>query len=460
MPRVLFWNLQTFGINKINDPSIKRPKGIGGNTAAAASAQRRTLVGQMLVAANPEIIVLVEVASGDSYPSDLATNTGGMQGAEYLLGWLRGSNPGMGWRLVPPLRVGRTPGSKPETVAVLYRGVVGAGQRYFTGPNRWSGGVNGFSRPGPAVGHAYGGGPPNLNAMVTPPGSVIRNIPGAALYNGGLAENVVSARTSFLLLNGGGDRVDYGVFRPPYMVTFTETDGMGAVTRNITLFGVHSPATAGDPNVYVTYLTQTNDIVAGLGANETRVIGGDFNLNLMVPNGGPSNVYAPLAPYTPLLQSAGAPAPVDLDAYRGYFATHIKPKKIAFDSLFLWSDNANTSPYPGYGYIGSDFFNNFYSIDNILVWPFQGPPYNYRTSIINGIAGSPFNLVAPVPGGAPTGTAVMAHKMLNPAPAVPWPPNPNAAVINNTGTRKNLTSWDNYGYQKSVSDHFIVTALI
>lgn len=468
MTSVLFWNLQTFGINKINDPSLKRSREggrhIGGNTPQAASHMRRTLVDNILAAANADIIVIVEAASGDSYPNDLATFTGGMEGAIYLLNRLRGvANPD-GWRLVPPLRVGRRPGSKPETVLVLFKGNTAAGQRYFTGPDRWSGGVNGNSRPAPALGNAYGAGPPDLDGMLVPPvpapAPPARVIPATALYNAGLAENVVSARVQFEMDGAPGYQVDYGVFRPPYMATFSETNAMGVVTRNITLFGVHSPATAGDPNVFITYLTQTADVVSGLGANETRVIGGDFNLNLMTPTGAASGVYAPLANYTPLLQSPGAPAPANLSAFMGYFATHLKPAPTGSpteNSLFLWSDGVTNSPYPGYGYIGSDMVANFYSIDNILVWPHQGPPYNYQTSIINPISGSPFNQVLPTPGGGPQGTVVLANQMLRCLQA--WPQAPTAPRLN-VGNRKNMIAWDNYGYQKSTSDHFGVYAVV
>jgi hypothetical protein len=465
MTRVLFWNLQTFGINKIDDPSLRRGAGMGGLTFQQASVMRRNLVANTLVAATPEIIVLVEVGSGDSYPDDLATNTGGWAGALDLLNRLRIANPAMGWRLVPPLRVGRRPGSKPETVAVLYQGVSGAVRRYFTGPNLWVGGANGHSTaPGfGVVGNAYPAAR-NLDTMLVPPvlpAVPARNIPGGALHNGGLAENVVAARTRFRLSGDPASWINYGVYRPPYMVTFTEADALGNVQRNLTLFGVHSPAVAGDAGVFIIYLQNTEDVVAALGANETRVIGGDFNLRLLAANGGPSNVYAPLGPnYVPLWQSAGAPAPVDLNAYIGYFATHIKHKYTSNTEAtqFLWSDPPNQSPYPGYGYIGSKFVANFYSIDNILVWPHQALPYNYQSTVMNGVVGTPFNLVAPIPGGAPPGTVALGQQMNNAPPG--WPPAPNALQVANIGARNNLTSWANYGYQYSTSDHFAVFAVV
>lgn len=462
MTRVLFWNLQTFGINKINNPSRERPKGIGGNTLQQASVMRRNLVEQIILQTAPEIIVIVEVGSGDSYPDDLATNTGGWAGSLFLLNWLRTTYPGQGWRLVPPLRVGRTPGSKPETVAVFYQGGSGSVRRYFTGPNVWVGGVAGHSsNPGVGVvGNAY----PNLrnlDTMLAIPGAPVRTIPNGALHNGGLAENVVAARVRFRDRLDPTSLLNFVVFRPPYMVTFTEADGTGNVQRNLTLFGIHSPAVKGDPGVFISYLVSCYEVTSALGAAETRVIGGDFNLSLLAQDGGPSGVYAPLAPdYIPLLQSAGAPAPANLTAYRGYFATHIKPspRKLTENSKFLWSDATTNSPYPGYGYIGSDLVANFYSIDNVLVRPHQAPPYNYQTTPINFVTGTPFSLVLPPPGGAPPGTLAFPHQMTN-APGG-WPPAPNAPRVQVKGNRQNLVSWDNYGYMKSTSDHFAVYAVV
>src|SRR5262245_46662023 len=114
MARILFWNLQTFGINKVNSTSNQVKKGQGGNTLQQAAAQRWTAINGVINATNPDIVVIVEVGTGDSFPSALATNTGGWDGAVWLMNQLRGANAAAEWRMVPPLRVGRTPGSKPE----------------------------------------------------------------------------------------------------------------------------------------------------------------------------------------------------------------------------------------------------------------------------------------------------------------------------------------------------------
>src|SRR5262249_7459996 len=161
-------------------------------------------------------------------------------GCIYILNYLR-NNPGpvqsATWRLVPPLRIGR--GGKAETVAVFYRGrsTVGGGivNRYFTGPNIWTGGYNGFSvQPRTAAAAAYPGRPPmgaalDINAMIVPPGTAVRNIPGTALHNAGVAENRVAARNEFRDFDNGnpGDVLDFSTLREPYMATFTEVNALG-----------------------------------------------------------------------------------------------------------------------------------------------------------------------------------------------------------------------------------------
>ena len=463
MTRILYWNIENFGINKFANPSNKRPrKGQGGLTFQQAAAQRRQVLARVLNAAAPDIIVVVEVSSGDSSPNDLATMTGGMEGCIDLLARLRAANPGMGWRLVPPLRIGT--GGKAESVGVFYRGVTTIPgphviTRTFTGPNRWTGGYAGNSvAAGVAAAYpAAAGGNPDIQAMLVPPGSAVRVIPAGAQYNVGVNEDRVAARTSFQIDNNGaaGGGINYGVFREPYMVTFSERNGTTGAVRNLTLFAIHSPALVGNPQVFITYLANTWEVATPNGGTEVRVVCGDFNVNLLNPNGTDAQQYAQLTAtgYQLLLTPGGAP-PANLDLWRGYFATHIKPKNKTAASRFLWSQNlGNQSPYPGYGYIGSDFVANFFSIDNILVRPAPGGGTNF--TIMNTVVGTPLNAGGTVPpAGASAGVRPMGNSFTN---AFAWPPTPNG-VVYNLGLATNLTSWANYGYVRSTSDHFALYA--
>jgi len=486
MSRVLFWNLQNYAIAKVNDPNFtvtgKRRRSVaGGLYPNQASTQRANLISAVFVACAPDIIVINEVSSGDDGQAR-ATNTGGMEGATWLLNTLRAANPAVGWRMVPLLRIGQAGPS--ETMAVIFKGITAPGApgqvtRYFTGPNLWQGAQNGISVV-PAfgvAGNAYPGvvapGDPDLNAMLVIPGGAPRNIPGGALHNAGLAEDTVAARIQFqrIPLLGGG-AVVYGNFRQPYMVTFTEQNLAGGL-RNLTIFGIHAPPNVVGATQIINNLSTSVEVVTPLGANETRVIGGDFNLELLAAGGGPSGVYGALAPYQPLVQSPGAPpgalppppppaapppAPTPLSVYRGYFSTHIKRSKKTLNSRILWSSATDASPYPGYGYHGSDRFPFVSSIDNILVWPRLAAPYNYLTTIMNPVVGTPY--VGPyLIAGAPTGAVVLAAQMNAPllAPLV-WPPHPYAPFPTTQGGRAHLVGWTNYGRIRSTSDHFGVFA--
>lgn len=470
MTKLVVWNIRDFGINKVNNPENRKAPGCGGLKFPQACAVRLSLIDLALFASAPDIVVVIEVTSGDNRVSDLASQTGGMQASIFLLNYLR-SHPVYGpgdWRLVPPLRVGI--GGKTETVAVLYRGSLGpgAGQRFFTGPNRWSGAYDGWSvEPSDGNGNAYptpAPGSPNLNinSMLVPPATAPRAIPAGAQHNAGVAEDRVAARTRFREDQNGAPAgyLDFSALREPCMVTFSETDNAGTVHRNLTLFAVHSPVKPpnGSPKVYVSALTSMFDVVGPQIPTETRVICGDFNINLLTSQGGDAGFYQPLINnnYALLLAPPAAPPQQqDLDAFRGYFATHIKPSpgmEPTKESLFLWSDPPKLSNYPSYGNIGSELIDNFFSIDNILVKPFQPAPYNYRTTVMNLVTGTPMAAVAPPPNGAPPGSVPMADRM----GLAPWPPAPAAAPWTGLGAANHLVSWAHYGKIYNTSDHFAV----
>jgi len=485
--RVLFWNLQKFGINKIDNPDMGITPGHGGNSNRQASHQRRTVIERVITAASPDIIVVVEVSSGQPFMTPLASASGGMFGLFHLLERLRLLFPLEEWRLVPPLRVGQHPRS--EAVGILYRGNIfrqnmADGQLYFTGPNGWVGNWLGSSTA-PGAGVVFNPYPgqglflPDLSTLLTPPNTPARQVPAAALHNGGAQEDTLAARVEFrpsALYNRPttqGGFVDYGPYRQPYMATFTRVDAQGNVSRNFTIFAVHPSPANGIPQNFLTSLTYLADVVAPLGANETRVIGGDFNLELLNPvTGGNSGVYAALNTanytYVPLLQSPGPPPANDLNAFKGYFATHIRDGgDTTVDSLFLWSSSTANSPYPGYGYTGANLHVNFKSIDSILVWPHVvGAAYN--TTILNTITGAPYAAGQP-PGGAPQGGPLPGNPlpslMSNPpgwarahVAAAPTPPSPNAPNTYTLGQRRSLVGWTNYGHLKNTSDHFAIVA--
>jgi hypothetical protein len=470
MTRVLFWNLDKFKETTINDPSPVMPPG-SSITRAAMSVDRRTLMYDTLLAADPDIIVIVEVAAGKNKAGRLANDTGGVSGGVYLLDYLRNSAPPAlrtsQWRLVPPLWIAGKNDTGLETVLVLFRGERDLGgsvtlRRYFTGPDVWSGGPKGSPRPSGSPGAAYGNGfgPASIDvdAMLVPP--VVpavppRTIPIAAKYNGDVAENTVCARFVYTLdpVALPPTRVNFGTATPPLMASFFEDDG--TTQRNLSLFAVHAPSQ--DPDPFIQALGTTPDIIGPLGANETRVVGGDFNQNLLTNTFDLTTGYQPLtnAGYSILLTPSGG-APADTSAYKGYFGTQIRSVNTADLSTlaskqFLWSASAapqDRAYYPGYNY----FATVYYSLDNILVHPAR-MGHDYRTTVMNYVVGAPYDRVANPPGNPPEGSVPFATGIHVPG----WPQAPYAAPYVEADALT-LVNWDNYGRMHSLSDHLPVFA--
>lgn len=469
MTRMLFWNIEQFKAERFYNASGNLDP-VANMTHALSSTARHDLMYAVIEAANPDVIVIVEVTAAINNASNLAGNNGGTTALLSLLDWLRNTPSTVQspeWRLVPPLWIAGANNGGLETVGVLYRGVTGPVTRYFTGPNLWPGGVAAVSKAPPGLNGPYGNNVPHHGIatdyrFMLMPGGVGRNVPVGALHNATLPEGNLAARYKMnpivpVIAGPGVSRyVNFGACRPPYMVTFTE-DNAGAL-RNLTVFAIHGPADAGPAQAYIAQLATVEEIAAALGANETRVIGGDFNNNLLDGAGNLNASYNPLTGpvgYQLLLQPAGA-APVNLDSYLGYFATHLLPVHNNANALlpaskFLWSNGALAqSYYPRYGYQSA----LYYSLDNVLVRPHVAL-HNYQSTILNTIVASPLNAVLPpVPGNPPIGTLAIAAQMPNiPVGWQPWPPAPVAPDYA-APDATTLLAWDQYGHVASTSDHF------
>jgi hypothetical protein len=285
----------------------------------------------------------------------------------------------------------------------------------------------------------------------------------AGTINTGTAQNQLAAATGFIYAAAhanAGAAVNFGALRTPYWVSFAEMSGGGAlpVVRDISLFCIHAPASAA-AGQYLTDLAGLAEVTDGIAANEVRVVLGDFNVNLLNNDAGrtrSASYNALAANYTLGIDRPPAPPapPVPINGWLGYFATHMKRTSRAT----YWTTNANTDYYPGYGYIGSTIYQNFYSIDNILAHhgagvAAGGPMAN--VTIVNGVAGSPYDVIAaPVPGNPPTGVYNLPIHMAGARFAAP------AAVAPafSAGRRSAFNGWNNYGRIRSTSDHLAIVA--
>lgn len=447
MTRILYWNIQQFGINKINNPNRKRQRGSSLPQPAASDDRKRYILDTL--AANPvDIFVVVETNTGAGAPGTHVTASG-ETGALNLLTEIR-IRLGITWRLVPPLILGI--GGVSEGISVYYN----SANLFFTGPWFWQGGANPAIAPAPPlVGVRYA--PPWRRCLPATP------VPAASPINPGIPMNRLAGQWQF---HGpppvGGGAAPVLQFpgpnsRTPFLTTFWDTTGAG---RTIKLLSYHAPPNSGLAANGTSRLSNILEMTTNLGANEVGVIVGDFNVDLYSPfaalaYGRLTNMPPLGVGYTRLLNRTTANAWPD----KGYVGTHIKSRHEATP----W----NTNGYPGYGYIGSsNMFQNYDSIDNALVryGTGFGPPPPHNMTIVNRVTGSPYNRVVPAPGGAATPTGNYAYQSamtpigiganpLDPIALPLPPPAPGGLVPGNIGGLARFRGWDNYGHIRSTSDH-------
>jgi hypothetical protein len=446
MTRILYWNIEKFGINKIDDPQGWGHELHTSITPAAASADRLQYIASHLLntlpptaPSRPDIIVVVEVVSGQDGSGYLVRGSGN-DGSRELLWQIRHATNNAGWSLVPPLQTGGR-----EAVAVYYDSTNYA----FAGPYLWPGGNGASFAPGGGVSADYSG---TAFAAALPH----RQIPGGA-PNAGLWEDEVAAQTRgftgaaadpFL----AGALLNFGTLRTPYKVAFAEI----ATGRQLSLFAIHAPANMAAAQ-YLVDLGRIAEIADPIAVNEVRVVLGDFNVNLlynnitMDQNAAYNNIIN--AGYALGISRPGNP-PNPLDGYQGYFATHMQP----FWTATYWSAALHTDYYPGFGYTGAFLVPNFYSIDNILARYGAGlAAPNANVTVLNGVVGSNYAVINPPPGNPPIGHYRLPIMMRNPmfgAPAPVEPPIPHHQPQRITAFR----NWDNFLRIRSTSDHMAIVA--
>jgi Endonuclease/Exonuclease/phosphatase family len=433
MTRVMFWNIQTFSLKKVADPSMARKKGGTGINGAGASGDQLFLMMRLIAQADPDILAIVEVRTGGGQPGTLVT-TNGIAGALNLHANMRHLNPA--WCLVPPLKT-----SDYEGVAVFYR----SDKLIFSGPFHWPGGAAGRATPAPRA--PSGPYPLQLDARIGR-----RVVPAESRYNPEQREEFSAAQTT----NWNAYSIGPGpVFqsRQPYLTTFAELNADDSFKRDIALCSVHGPAdTVPNAERYMRQLGETKELVDPLGPNEVRILAGDFNVNLLEEDGGLNQAYADLRKPPGSFSLGLSPVPVPAGgvppAGQGFYATHMRERRHAR----FWPPLGD---YPGYGYIGSDLIQNFYAIDNMLARGSRPRKF----TILNPVVGSPFLDRRPPGYPAPRGTYGVNRRAGLPAPTeledeIPHPfnlPNPPGAVT--PGEKSIFRSWLNFGRVRGTSDH-------
>ena len=469
MTRILYWNINNFSMNKINN--------LTSLAAFNQSLNRKSHIVNSVMGANvPDIFVVVEVYSRTQEVSTEGTvidPTKSMgKGVLFLLDEIRAVF-GNKWCVVPPLNLGSE--GFQEGVAVYFDST----KVQFTGPNFWVSDNEGIVRSQPPHANTVGG--------LVSYGAIWKN---CLPYANNPLQELKNERTTRFTYNGNNyDVPEYqlagqceyytgGVYpqvptprlwpfpnriffpymynRGPFYTKFADLTTPANNRRTLKLFAVHtSPATAADA---VARLAQVYEIM-NINAGEVSVVLGDFNVDTFT---GLAR-YAPLeANYTMALNprdGGGAPNP----ARRPYCLTHLLPT----DKAYPYNNNGvqadpQHNVYPRYGYMGNMGGVNFQtpvhtgSIDNVFTWygggAAVGPAQNI--SVVNTVVGKPYNAV-PGPQGVTaelTGGLAYNSSLANPLTMPTANPATHGGVDPN-GNIGTFQGWNNFGVIHSVSDH-------
>jgi hypothetical protein len=430
MTRILYWNIQQFGLNKINE-LVKRPRNSNVRPVTQAATLKLDVIRTTLTQNTPDIFVVVETNTGAGLPGTLVTGKG-LEGAQFLLNQMRGWFPLSDWMLVPPMRLGLN--GMGEGISVFYNNA----NVKFSGPWGWLGndadvvamGAVNVQNYAPPVDQYL----PNENSP-----NVVGNI-----YNPGVACRSLAGQWKFDDINGTRLNFPGSNNRTPFLTTFWDV----AAGRTIKLLSFHASPKKGPASSGTNNLSKIPEMT-NLAANEVGVIVGDFNVNIL------DAFYEPLA-YTNLTGALPIGAgytreinpTVNQFPEKGYIATMIKPVSAATP----WETNG----YPGYGYAVTA---SYVSVDNILTRygsaAAGGPTNNF--TIVNRVTGTPYNLIPPLgPTGALVYNSAMASVGAN-GTGLPLPPNgPNGVggtANNNIGALTTFRGWPNYRKIRGTSDH-------
>lgn len=465
MARILYWNINNFSLNKVDDP----------NNPADSHDRRAHIVDEVMrgLPAPPDIFVIVEV-----FARTLEVGTEGVPvignaraGALELLRYIR-QQLHANWMLVPPVWSGSF--GFGEGVAVYYD----SNTMRFTGPYRYGPDFRtaGRTRTGawrtppteracPLADTAQPAmTPPLPPAWITGP----QNYP-AAWNNslgtrvGGGLPNERQCAGQYEFYTAAGARISFpsSFHRSPFLTTFRDLN-VGGAGLTIKLFAMHT--SPGFANRAVEQLPNVLELAPAL--NEVSVVVGDFNADsfnsraaydgLIGPVGGPAGPMTML--FTP--DNGGATRA----NRRPYLLTHYLPTSIATPNGTQGGVAASPlhDVYPRFGYMGTmgGFLfqtpTNAAAIDNVLMEYGGGTavaPVAHNATIVNKVVGTPYAGVAPPPANVTaelTGGLASASSLAN---GIPQPNGEDSTAGGNAALVTQFQSWVNFGRIRSTSDH-------
>lgn len=365
--RIMYWNIQSFGINKFQTSWWDR------------TASRGLFIFDTIAEQDPDVLAVVEVRTNAVAGfGGVISDTSGGPAVQALLWQLRGFQPAANWSVVPPLILSPG-GGYSEGIAVFFK----AARLTFEGPMLWNGaGAVAPGGAGAAYAGAWQGALPNTNStiLVQPQDTLAGQLQFFAPM-GGAAVNFPNANS-----------------RKIWFTQFTDQTNH----RILSLFSLHLPADRTQSRQGFAALAQVPEIANAVAANEDRVVIGDFNINLNDPL--QRDVFQHLT---------GGPAvlpayPVAAQAY----ATQFTNAGGALATMLKAPANASTNygpPYYDYG--GHDaWYGTLLGLDNAFVARGGGAAAANNQVVVNRVVGTggslamvqtiPAIIAAVAPGGA------------------------------------------------------------
>lgn len=321
---IVFWNIEGFSFNKFNDADVQNvigevmfPTPMGGNAVA-------------------DIIIVIEVFARGTALGGVPAGAGAA-GLEALAHAVMATDGN--FVCIPPVSLADG-GGRAEAIGVFYN----TANLNFAGPMVWS---NYGPVPGAEIGHTTANAAHPWDQLLPGPLAAFANAALPHPWNtmpgfggvGALMPQIHfpnAANNAFLEFPLAG-------MRRPLRCQFTYNGG----ANMLDLWIVHLPPNGVTAGNALAQLATSPDIIAAPGANDIRVVCGDFNLN----TGNPffMGLYGPMTAlgYTPQIGPAGTLAAGSNTHYKKY------PKPANYLAGGLSLDNALT--WPGAGMAVTDF---------------------------------------------------------------------------------------------------------
>lgn len=342
--RIMMWNVENFSISKRNNNTWDR------------NQLRWNHILDTIRQVNPDIFVLIEVGSGGVAAGAIATG-GAAAGVLRLFDDLNSPPPPPVFSVVPPIVSGK--GGKREGIAIFFKHA----NLRFTGPWVWNGTASSPPRlrTGTVTRSPYNG-----NWAAALPNTHNQNeMAGQWMFSDTpTASDPRAAATNYFPSEGN---------RSLFLTDFLDT----SVTpnRRISLFAIHSPP---QPNLAVKIpgvLAEVREVKSAPGANEVKVILGDFNINV--------RNHAQRVSFNDLSETFFPPGKRARADHPRYIIHNINTptvlKGVSGKSRITGMTYKHTAriaasihdqalPPPYYDYIGTDIFNGgeMLALDNIL----------------------------------------------------------------------------------------------